>query len=94
MCISKLSDKRYVVAYRYISRCNYLKAHLLCDVRVRAWGEGNACVARSWLHSSSPSSIGVSWKIPSDGVVNPVKSHRSVHDGDSQDERWNARAGL
>jgi len=31
---------------------------------------------------SAPSTISVSWKVSSDGVVNPVKSHRSVSDGD------------
>lgn len=43
---------------------------------------------------SPPWNIGVSWKTPSDGVVNPVKSHRSVRDEDSQDEQWYAGAGL
>lgn len=33
------------------------------------------------LSDSSPSIIAVSWRISSDGVVNPVKSHRSVRDG-------------
>lgn len=30
---------------------------------------------------SPPSTIAVSWTVPSDGVVNLVKSHRSVRDG-------------
>ncbi|KYN20167.1 PREDICTED: protein LSM14 homolog A-like isoform X1 [Trachymyrmex cornetzi] len=33
------------------------------------------------LASSPPPTIAVSWTIPSDGVVNPVKSHRSERDG-------------
>lgn len=34
------------------------------------------------LSDSPPSIIAVSWEVSSDGVVNPVKSHRSVRDGD------------
>lgn len=43
---------------------------------------------------SPPSTIGVSWQVASDGVVNPVISHRSARGGESQDERWYAGAWL
>lgn len=51
------------------------------------WGVGGEAASRMRgvrlaLFGSPPSTIAVSWKVSSDGVVNPVISHRSVRDGD------------
>lgn len=93
MLLARKSSFRHDYLGRYLKTRNYLKTHPR-EMHGGEDNEGNACVARIRLLGSSPSTISARWRIPSDGVVNPVKSHRSVHDGDSQDERWNARARL
>lgn len=45
-------------------------------------GEGYARMRRAvGTRGSPPSTIGVSWQVASDGVVNPVISHRSARGG-------------
>lgn len=71
------------------SRCRKYFRHLRIALEARQRDARARARARTRAHArrvvsalaSSPSTIAVSWTVPSDGLVNPVKSHRSVRDG-------------